>query len=87
MKRKEIRLLCTDSICEQRESLYIFECGNQSGSAEIITNIQLITHSDISNQELSEILKNLIKLNKKQSKFFMGYPDPDPCLFKSGTYV
>ena len=85
MKRKEITLLCTDGRCEQRESLYIFECGNQSSSPEIITNIQLITHGDISNKELGEILENLIELNKKQNKDSFDYP-PD-LLFKSGTYV
>ncbi len=83
MAKKEIQLLCTDVRCEQRESLYIFKCGNQSGSPEIITNIQLITHGDISNKELCEILKNLIKLNKKQNK--LGYLDPG--LFQSGTSV
>ena len=85
MAKKEIKLLCTDGRCEQRESLYTFECGNQSGSPEIITNIQLITHGDISNKELGEILEKLIELNKKQNKDSFCYP-PD-LLFKSGTYV
>jgi len=85
MRRKQIKLLCTDSRCEQRESLYIFECGNQSDSLEILTNIQFITYGDISNQELCEILKSLIELNQKQNKDSFNYP-PD-LLFKSGTYV
>ena len=85
MATKEIKLLCTDGRCEQRESLYIFECGNPLYSPEMITNIQLITHGDITNRELEGILKNLIELNKKQNKDSFGYP-PD-LLFKSGTYV
>ena len=50
MAKKEIKLLCTDGRCEQRESLYIFECGNPLYSPEMITNIQLITHGDITNR-------------------------------------
>ncbi len=83
MEKTEIQLLCTDERCGQRESLYIFECKNRSDSPKTITNIQLITNGDISNKELGEILKNLIKLNKKQNK--LGYLDPG--LFQSGTSV
>jgi hypothetical protein len=83
MKIDKINIVCTDAQSEMQENLYEFQCGYNQGCCEVITYLKLITHGSINNKDLDEILKNLIKLNKKQNK--LGYLDPG--LFQPGTSV